>query len=190
MPGTRNSRTGAIALGAVGVLLLLILVVAIVVFGGLYPVAASKGDPAGMGWLLEETMEHGVKSGAKGLTPPRLMQADIREGGSHFKAMCQQCHGGPGAKPEEFATVMNPRPPDLSKVASEWSVSELFWIAKHGIKMSGMPAFGKADEDEELWKIAAFVKQLPKTSSGDYASLPDTHEHGEHEHRDKEAESH
>ncbi len=74
---------------------------------------------------------------------------------------------------------MDPSPPDLGKVAGKMSVQEIFWVAKNGIKMSAMPAFGKSDEDEELWKIAAFVKQLPKVSASEYAALPNAHEEGE-----------
>jgi mono/diheme cytochrome c family protein len=149
---------------------------AAVVFMGLYPVGASQRDPAGIAWLLEESMEHAVKASAKGLEAPRFSQADIREGGSHFKGMCQGCHGGPGAEPEEFASGMNPHPPNLARAAGDLSVPEVFWIAKHGIKMSGMPAFGKTDEDEELWKVAAFVKALPAFSAEDYASIPNAHQ--------------
>ena len=186
---TGSNRRSAIV-GAMAMLLLIVLAVAIVVFGGLYPVAASKSDPPGVGWLLEESMEHGVKAGAKGLKAPQFSRADIREGGSHFKGMCQSCHGGPGAEPAEFASGMNPRPPNLAEAAGEWSVPEIFWIAKNGIKMSAMPAFGKTDEDEELWKVAAFVKQLPKVSAADYASLPNAHEHGEHAHKDGDNHEH
>jgi mono/diheme cytochrome c family protein len=182
----RSSGPGAVLIGAAAMLLLLAGVVAIVALGGFYPVAASNGDPPLIGWLLEESMEHGVKKAAKRLAAPKLSAADIREGGSHFKGMCQQCHGGPGAEREDFASAMNPRPPDLAKVADDWSEAEIFWIARNGIKMSGMPAFGKADEDGELWKIAGFVKQLNAVSAKDYAALPNAHEHeaegGHHRH--------
>lgn len=172
-------------------LLLILLIAAVVALGGFYPVAASKSDPPGVGWVLEETMEHGVKASAKGLNAPKLSQADVLEGGSHFKGMCQACHGGPGAEPEEFAAGMNPKPPNLAEAGQEWTVPEIFWIAKNGIRMSAMPAFGKTDEDDELWKIAAFVKQLPKVSAAKYAALPNAHEHGMHEeHEHKGGDNH
>ena len=88
---------------------------------------------------------------------------------------------------------MNPHPPDLARAAGDLSVSEVFWIAKNGLKMTGMPAFGKTDEDEELWKVAAFVKALPRASASEYAAIPNAHE-AEHEHGkmagDKHAHSH
>jgi cytochrome c553 len=180
MATTRFSAGSAI-IGALVLLVVLIIAGAIVIVGGFYPVAASKSDPPFVGSILDETMEHGVRRSASALTAPRLTRADVLEGGSHFKGMCQECHGGPGAEPEEFAAGMTPDPPNLARASRQWSVPEIFWIAKHGIRMSAMPAFGKMDEDEELWKIAAFVKALPTISPGEYAALPNAHEHEESE---------
>ena len=183
MADNRTSRIGAALLGAAAMLLLLLVIGAIVLFGGLYPAAASKGYPPGVAWMLEKAMTNSVRSGAEGLQPPQPSPAEILEGGSHFKAMCQHCHGGPGVKAPQFATAMDPDPPELSHAAEEWSRSEIFWIAKHGIKMSGMPAFGAYESDGELWKIAAFVEQLPETSAAEYAAIPAAggHGHGESE---------
>ena len=51
-----------------------------------------------------------------------------------------------------------------------FSDAELFWITKHGIKMSGMP--GWADHsDEELWATVAFLRKLPAMTPEDYATL-------------------
>jgi mono/diheme cytochrome c family protein len=176
MATARGFSWGAFFGGALALLILAIIVGAIIAFGGFYPVAASTGDPPGVGALLSASRDHAVEKSAAGLHPPQFTQADIREGGSHFKGMCQECHGGPGVKPEAFSTAMNPDPPDLGKATDDLSVSEVFWIAKNGLKMTGMPAFGKVDEDEELWKIAAFVKQMEKVSPAQYAALPNAHE--------------
>lgn len=178
MADRRGFSWGAAAIGALAMLALLVLAALVVIFGGLYPVTASSGYPPAVRWALEKAMHEGVTSGADSLQPPRLTQAQVLEGGSHFKAMCQRCHGGPGAKPEQFATAMDPDPPELAHAAKEWSRSEIFWIAKHGVKMTGMPAFGAYEGDRELWKIAAFVKQLPQISASDYAAIPAASGHG------------
>jgi mono/diheme cytochrome c family protein len=56
--------------------------------------------------------------------------------------------------------------------------------------MSGMPGFGKTDSDDELWKVAAFVKQLPKVSASDYASMPNAHEEMSDEGGNKTGDKH
>ena len=47
----------------------------------------------------------------------------------------------------------------------------VFWVVKHGIRMTGMPSFAAAGvPDEEIWSIAAFVKAIPKVSEADFKS--------------------
>lgn len=184
---------GAFFTGAIALIVLAVLAAAAIAFGGLYPVAASDPHSAGVSWFLAQSRNHAIERGAAGLAAPKFSPADVREGAGHFKGMCQACHGGPGVEPEEFAEGMNPHPPDLAKAARDLSVSQVFWIEKNGLKMSGMPAFGKTDDDEEMWKVAAFVKALPTFAAADYASIPNAHEEG-HEHGemtgDKHAHSH
>src|SRR3546814_14121859 len=79
---------------------------------------------------------------------------------------------------------MRPKPPALAHAAQGWSLEEVNWIVDHGIKMSGMPAFGGTHEEATIWNIAAFVKALPEMSAEQYASYPAEHgeEEGAHSH--------
>lgn len=76
-----------------------------------------------------------------------------------------------GRQTQQSGRSITPEPPDLEEAAGEWSEAELFWIIKHGIKMTGMPAWGKIDGDDELWSVVAFVKALPDTSAERYRAL-------------------
>ena len=180
MAAARGFSWGAFFVGIIALAIVALAVGAIVALGGFYPVAASNADSGPVKWLLNESREHSVKRSAAGLKAPSFSEADIRMGASHFKGMCQGCHGGPGVESGEFAAGMNPRPPDLARAAGDLSVAEVFWIEKNGLKMTGMPSFGETDEDDELWKVAAFVKAMPKFRAAEYASLPNAHE-DEHE---------
>jgi len=75
---------------------------------------------------------------------------------------------------------MLPQPPRLVEQAAHWEPNEVFWLVKHGVRMSGMPAFGETHEDAELWNIAAFVKQLAGMTAREYAELG--HQNGTHMH--------
>ncbi len=69
----------------------------------------------------------------------------------------------------------NPKPPRLTEHAGHHGLEEQFWIVKHGIKMTAMPAWGKTHTDEELWDVVAFVSRLPKMTPEafqDYTSAP------------------
>lgn len=84
----------------------------------------------------------------------------ISAGSEHYATMCVRCHGGPGLEAEEFAKGLNPPAPNLESVAEEFTDGELFWITKHGIRMTGMPAFGATHNDADIWKIVAFMRHL------------------------------
>lgn len=54
-------------------------------------------------------------------------------------------------------------------------------MIKHGIKATGMPAWGKSMGDEHIWGMVAFLQQLPELDADDYRQLvasSDGHQHG------------
>jgi cytochrome c553 len=66
---------------------------------------------------------------------------------------------------------MLPAPPPLSPVTDQWSDGELFWIVKHGIKYTGMPAWVALERDDEVWAVVAFLRSLPKLDAQGYRAL-------------------
>jgi hypothetical protein len=55
------------------------------------------------------------------------------------------------------------------EIAEHRTPEQIFWVVKNGINMTGMPSFGSIGVgDDDIWKIAAFVKQLPHVSDADY----------------------
>lgn len=46
-----------------------------------------------------------------------------------------------------------------------------FWVIKHGLKMSAMPAWGKTHDDETIWSMVAFVNKLPSMSAQEYKEM-------------------
>lgn len=165
----------AAAAGAAGLLLLILLVGAAVMYGGVYNVAASIGHTPFARWILDTTVTNSVQSRASDIAAPEFTPAMVAAGAGEYKSMCQHCHGGPGVQRESWAEGIVPRPPGLSKAAEEWQPREIFWIVKHGIKMTGMPAFGPSHDDRTVWNIAAFVDALPEMEPSEYAAYPAGH---------------
>jgi mono/diheme cytochrome c family protein len=48
---------------------------------------------------------------------------------------------------------------------------EAFWVIKHGIKMSAMPAWGFSHDDPTIWSMVAFVQKLPAMSPAQYRDI-------------------
>jgi len=139
---------------------------------GLFDVAASDPHWPVTGWVLETARTRSIKLHAVGIqVPPGLADpAKLLIGTEHFAAHCAVCHGAPGVPKGDIAHGLNPQPPDLAHASGLYSPSELFWILKHGIKMTGMPSWGD-HSDDELWATVALVEALPNMTEQDYAKL-------------------
>jgi mono/diheme cytochrome c family protein len=140
-------------------------------FGGFYNVAANEDDPDIVNWTLDHVRAASVARQATdtpsaSLNDPALVQAGAK---SFSQRGCVHCHGGPGVEWSKFSEGLNPGPPDLKDVVGDMLPQELFWVIKNGIKMTGMPSFGKIEvPDPEIWSMVAFLKKLPAVSEADY----------------------
>lgn len=93
---------------------------------------------------------------------PRDPQARLTEGDKVFGTDCSPCHGASGRKPTDAGRWMYPRAADLGSAdVQRYSDAELFWIVKNGIRLSGMPAFGRVESDDTIWDVVRFVRTLP-----------------------------
>ena len=169
------------------------------VWSGSYDIGADSAHTRPVYSMLETLRERSIATRAGRLQPPANLNdmALIRQGAGNYDAMCTGCHLGPGIEPTELSRGLYPAPPNLS-TAGEFVPSHHFWVIKHGIKSSGMPAWGRSMGDEYIWGIVAFLQQLPKLDAGRYRALVASsggHSHGggesdEDHHHDEGAEDH
>lgn len=94
--------------------------------------------------------------------------------GPRCAQMSLACHAAPGREASVIRKGLNPKL-DKEQTQSR-SHAELFWIVKHGIKMTGMPTFGPTHKDEEIWALVAFLQKLPEVSPENYHQM--VHEAG------------
>ena len=136
---------------------------------GAYDISATDQHLAPTYWLLDAGMRRSVIQRAKRIeVPPLDNPAQIARGAELYHRNCVQCHGGPGVAPEPFAMGMLPAAANLAYTAREWRPAELFWTIRHGIKMSGMPAWAFRMRDDEIWSIVAFMRVMPTISPEAY----------------------
>ena len=158
-------------------IVILILIAAVAAAGFVYVggfnVGADHPDGFAVRWLLHTTMERSVARHASTVGPaPNLDDPGrIREGAEHYKEMCMQCHLAPGMSTSEIREGLNPQPPELAEVEGHMSPQELFWIIKHGVRMTAMPAWGKSHSDQKIWAMVAFIKHLPGISETQFRAL-------------------
>jgi mono/diheme cytochrome c family protein len=143
----------------------------LVIISGAYNVAATVPETALERLVLSSTMRHSVRARADAQAPRSWTEEQVKDGFQHYGDMCVFCHAAPGKERGPASKGMRPQPPDLAKAAKQWSDAELFWIVKNGIKMSGMPAFGRTHRDDQIWNIVAFVSRLPQTSAQEFKAM-------------------
>lgn len=165
----RSIWLGAL-IGAVGLFVLAGIAGLVVVYSGAYNVAATEEHASFTRWAFDTSFRNSVESRAGGVLVPEQISAEmLATGAAEYKEYCQHCHSGPGVERAEWANGMRPRPPHLAEAAAEWEIEEVYWLVSHGVKMTGMPAFGPSHDAETIWGIAAFVKELPAMTPEAYA---------------------
>jgi cytochrome c553 len=145
----------------------------VVAASGLVPIKASSGHWAITAWFLQFSKRRSVATHTLALTAPPLDNPDlVLRGAGHYETGCRPCHGSPDSRPR-IPQQMTPPPPYLSQVTSEWEPDELFYIVKHGIKFTGMPAWPAQQRDDEVWAMVAFLLKLPELDAESYRELVD-----------------
>lgn len=147
-------------------------------FSGFYPMGADDHHNDLTYWALQTLRERSVARAANDIQVPNDLDSSERLllGGADYNDMCVGCHLKPGMTQSDFTLGLYPQPPDLTQTEIHQESAQVlarkhFWIIKHGIKGSGMPAWGAGHDDERIWNMVAFLQRLPELSAQQYQIL-------------------
>jgi hypothetical protein len=116
---------------------------------GVVPVKASSGHFRVTRWLLQFAKERSVATQTLGKSSQKLDEPWlVLKGAGHYQSACRPCHGAPDLRPPLVPAQMTPSPPSLAPRIASWEPEELFYIVKHGIKFTGMPAWPSLVRDD------------------------------------------
>lgn len=162
--------SGGVALAAIGF-----------VYSGLYPIGADTPHTKPVYWALETLRERSIARAARNIAVPPLDEPGmLLAGGADYNEMCAGCHLKPGKTASDLSTGLYPAPPNLAKPGDGHAhertdgaaaARRQFWIIKHGIKASGMPAWGPTHDDRRIWAMVAFLQRLPGLTPAQYQIL-------------------
>jgi len=155
-----------------GALFVLVGAAAVGIYAGLYNIAADVPHTQPVYWLFETVRDRSVEARARDVVAPNDLNDPnrISRGAGQYADMCSGCHLAPGMKRTEISRGLYPRAPELRR-KTDLTSAEQFWIVKHGVKMTGMPAWGVTHDDELLWDVVAFVRKLPELTPEQYETL-------------------
>ncbi len=144
----------------------------LVAASGIVPIAASSGHAAITFWVLEFGKRRSIATHTLGVELPPLDEPWlVLKGAGHYHDGCRPCHGAPGLPAPRIAAAMTPQPADLLGRVEIYDAEELFYIVKHGIKFTGMPAWPAQERDDEVRSVVAFLRELPRLDAESYRLL-------------------
>lgn len=182
-------------LGAFSALVLSALVGLVVVSSGIVS-ASALWEWGAMDDLLGYASRRSIAHHAKDASNPfRDDIAALAVGLDHYKDNCLACHAAPGFASSELAQGLNPLAPKLTTDRiQKMSDGELFWVVSNGIRMTGMPAFSPTHDEDEIWKMVAFVRHLKGLTDEEKAELgagrADEMAHHDHHHVESSEPAH
>jgi mono/diheme cytochrome c family protein len=159
---------------------------------GLYPIGADNPPGSLERFLASRAMEAYVdKHAPEGKNPTEVTPANLTEGAKDYESHCAFCHGGANATNSPMRDKFSPPVPQLINRIPHDDDAWLFWVTKHGVRMTAMPSWSDVMSDDEIWKVIAFIKnsdKLPAETAAAWQKLagkpgevevhtPEQHEH-------------
>jgi mono/diheme cytochrome c family protein len=150
-----------------------------VIYSGIFSIGADVPHTKLVYWVLEQARERSIARASADIEVPDLTSADmLLSGGADYNDMCSSCHLKPGQIESDMTIGLYPKPPNLSLAEHEekhgrdddeiTEAQKMFWTIKHGIKASGMPAWGLTHDDGRIWAMVAFINKMPDLSEDQY----------------------
>ena len=100
---------------------------------------------------------------AKRANPIPADQTSISRGENLFSTYCISCHGPGGKGDGPAAAGLNPKPPNLVKMAGHHPDGDIAWKIANG--RGPMPGWKKIITEEDIWHLTNFIQNLGEHSS-------------------------
>jgi mono/diheme cytochrome c family protein len=164
-----NSKT--IGLTVAGTLAILAIGGAAFIGSGIYNIGADDHHTKITLTIIEQLRERSIAARSKSIEAHYVEDpARIAAGAKHYSALCVGCHLAPGVTQSDVRRGLYPHPPNLAQEELQ-QAQRAFWIIKHGIKMSAMPAWGMTLDDAAIWDTVAFIRKMPDMTPETYQQL-------------------
>lgn len=127
--------------------------------------APMGADAAPLPFEAELAMEavHRTAARGDGSTHSELAPSDanLTAGLAIYAQNCAMCHGTSDGRASNVAAGLSVRPPQLATDGAEDdAVSATRWKIAHGIRFTGMPAFGATLAATQVDEVTAFVHRM------------------------------
>ena len=144
-----------------------LLAIAVAVFAvshlGLYPIGADNPPSALERSLAMRALDvYADKHKPQVENPIESTRENLVEGKRLYEEHCALCHGSAKEKLSPLREKFNPPVPQLIANVPEDEDAWVFWVTKHGARMTAMPSWSGILSDDQIWKVVAYVKHSDK----------------------------
>ena len=129
------------------------------------PVATKGGPMPFERYIAKTALRFAIGKAAEQSSPIPAEEANLVAGAQVYRENCGVCHGDWGEHASATALGMFPVPPQLlppKKGVTDDPVGKIYWKAKNGIRLTGMPGYEDTLSDTELWQVSLLLLQADK----------------------------
>jgi mono/diheme cytochrome c family protein len=113
----------------------------------------------------------------------------LSEARAHFANHCATCHGNDGSGKTQIGQNLYPKTPDMRQSETQnLTDGQLYYIIDNGIRLTGMPAWGGPTQDDDSWKLVAFIRHLPQLTPQELKEMEQLNPKGPGERSEEEEE--
>lgn len=133
-----------------------------IIRAGILPANADERPPKFEVWAAKTSLHATLRRSAPRVTDPLPANADNLVAGIKLYAQnCAVCHGDASGNATNVAKGLYQEPPQLANDGVEDDPDGVtYWKLKHGIRWTGMPAFGGVLSEKQLWQLTVFLKTM------------------------------
>ncbi|MDP9025324.1 MAG: cytochrome c [Candidatus Eremiobacteraeota bacterium] len=150
-------------LGILAAVLAIVLIGVVGVSQGVLVPANADSNPGALETMAAKTSLHATiaREATTSPSPVAPTAENLAAGLKLYVNSCAACHGVSDAKPSMIAFGLYQKAPQLAKDGVEDDPEAVtLWKIQHGIRFTGMPAFGASLDERQMWQVTVFLKHM------------------------------
>src|SRR5260370_259632 len=89
----------------------------------------------------------------------------LNEARADFADHCATCQSNDGSGKTQIGQNLYPKTPDMRLPDTQnLTDGEIYYVIHNGIRLTGMPAWGMEEKDDDSWKLVVFIRHLPQVT--------------------------
>jgi mono/diheme cytochrome c family protein len=97
--------------------------------------------------------------------PIQPTASNLSEGAKLYGTYCADCHGVMDKSETAWHVRLYPPAPQFPKEPTDMEEFENFYVIKHGVRWTGMPAWSGELRDDQIWTLVTYLNAMKEPSA-------------------------